>query len=319
MKKIVIVLIAIIPGTLLMAQEKKADSTKENKKDKSIIIKKMNNGKDRVTVLVEGDKVIVNGVPIEEFKDDELEIIRNKGYKLSAPAFKSLNGLEEIMEMEDFMPHAPARGFSVPPSNKALLGVSTTKAEKGVKVVAVSDKSAADKAGLKEGDIITKVGDKAITTPEELHQTIGSYKPNDTVNVTYMREGKTNTTTVTLGRNTAMRIMGWNYKNDYRHTPDNYIMVSRKPKLGLQVQDVEEGTGVKILMVEEETPAAKAGLKQDDIITELDGKELQNVDELRTKLKEVKEGDVIKVKYKRGNKTHTTEVKLPKKLKTATL
>jgi serine protease Do len=61
---------------------------------------------------------------------------------------------------------------------------------------------------------------------------------------------------------------------------------NRKPRLGIEIQDVEEGKGVKILDVDDDTPAAKAGLKKDDIISELNGKSINSVDELQSALKE---------------------------------
>jgi len=100
---------------------------------------------------------------------------------------------------------------------------------------------------------------------------------------------------------------------------EGHNFFSRKPRIGLQIQDVEEGTGVKVLDVDEETPAAKAGLLKDDVIIEANGKEVKGVDDLRLQLKELKEGDVLKIKYKRGSSTQSAEIKFPKHLKKADL
>jgi serine protease Do len=141
--------------------------------------------------------------------------------------------------------------------------------------------------------------------------------------VTFLRNGKEQTAEALLGKNKSAVSMNWSEEEFDMETPEGgmrfFNSFPRKPKVGLQIQDVEEGNGVKILDVEEETPASKAGLQKEDIIIEVDGKELKNVDELRTKLKDFKEGDSFKVKYKRGNKSQTAEIKLPKKLKTANL
>lgn len=58
----------------------------------------------------------------------------------------------------------------------------------------------ADKAGLKAGDVITKLGDRPVTGYEELFSEIWSHKPGESVKVTYQRDGKEATTTVTLGQ-----------------------------------------------------------------------------------------------------------------------
>ncbi|MCA9326934.1 PDZ domain-containing protein, partial [Candidatus Saccharibacteria bacterium] len=57
----------------------------------------------------------------------------------------------------------------------------------------------ADKAGLKEGDVITKVDGTAIDEKNSLLAALGSHKPGDTVTLTVVRDGKTITVEVTLG------------------------------------------------------------------------------------------------------------------------
>ncbi|MBV9022502.1 MAG: trypsin-like peptidase domain-containing protein [Streptomycetaceae bacterium] len=57
----------------------------------------------------------------------------------------------------------------------------------------------ADKAGLKPGDVITKLDDTVIDSGPTLIGTIWQHHPGDQVQVTYQRDGQTSTTTVTLG------------------------------------------------------------------------------------------------------------------------
>jgi serine protease Do len=58
--------------------------------------------------------------------------------------------------------------------------------------------SPADKGGVKEGDIITKIGGKSINSTNSLQSLIGKYKPGDKVTLTVNRGGKTQTVDVTL-------------------------------------------------------------------------------------------------------------------------
>lgn len=64
---------------------------------------------------------------------------------------------------------------------------------------AVVSGSPADKAGLKNEDIITKVNNEALGTAGSLSSVLGAYKPGDKVTLTYLRDGNERTTTVTLG------------------------------------------------------------------------------------------------------------------------
>ncbi|GAA2064220.1 hypothetical protein GCM10009801_08680 [Streptomyces albiaxialis] len=64
---------------------------------------------------------------------------------------------------------------------------------------AVTPDGPADKAGLKAGDVITKLNDTAIDSGQTLIGTIWTHKPGEKVKITYERDGKERTTDVTLG------------------------------------------------------------------------------------------------------------------------
>jgi len=69
----------------------------------------------------------------------------------------------------------------------------------GAQVQSVESGGAADKAGLEKGDVITKVDNEVIDGSESLVATVRGHRPGDTVTLTYLRDGKTRTTTATLG------------------------------------------------------------------------------------------------------------------------
>ena len=64
---------------------------------------------------------------------------------------------------------------------------------------AVTPNGPADKAGLKPGDVITKLDDTVIDSGPTLIGEIWTHKPGDKVKITYKRGGKEHTTDVTLG------------------------------------------------------------------------------------------------------------------------
>ncbi len=69
----------------------------------------------------------------------------------------------------------------------------------GATLTSISPGSAAEKAGLKAGDVITKVNDALIQGGDGLIASIRSFAPGTQVQVTYLRAGQTKTVTVTLG------------------------------------------------------------------------------------------------------------------------
>jgi putative serine protease PepD len=68
----------------------------------------------------------------------------------------------------------------------------------GAKVSLVDNGSAAQNAGIKAGDVITKIDDHLITSSDSLVAMVRSYRPGDTVSVTFDRGGSSHTVRVTL-------------------------------------------------------------------------------------------------------------------------
>jgi putative serine protease PepD len=68
----------------------------------------------------------------------------------------------------------------------------------GARVTQVNAGSAAETAGLRQGDVISRVDDTLITDADSLVATIRSYRPGDKVTVTYTRNGDEHTATLTL-------------------------------------------------------------------------------------------------------------------------
>ncbi len=73
----------------------------------------------------------------------------------------------------------------------------------GAQVIYVTPNLAAAKAGLQEGDVITKVDDTAISSNTELSAAVNTHKAGDEVSFTIFRKGETLTISVTLGERTA--------------------------------------------------------------------------------------------------------------------
>jgi putative serine protease PepD len=81
----------------------------------------------------------------------------------------------------------------------ALLGVTPADTANGVRIATVKGGSAADEAGLKEGDVITAVGSTKITTSAQIRALIAGKQPGDALTLTIRRDGSSKTVHVTLG------------------------------------------------------------------------------------------------------------------------
>lgn len=72
------------------------------------------------------------------------------------------------------------------------------KAGNGIYIISVSDNGGAEDAGLRKGDIITKIDGTPISSYSDLSAAIGSKRPGDKVTVSYIRNGRENTSSVVL-------------------------------------------------------------------------------------------------------------------------
>ena len=82
-------------------------------------------------------------------------------------------------------------------ANRGGLNIDSS-VKSGAVIVEVQKDSASDKAGLKKGDVITKFGDYDIKDYQYLKYYLYRYNVGDEVKVTYIRDGKEKTTTMTL-------------------------------------------------------------------------------------------------------------------------
>jgi putative serine protease PepD len=112
-------------------------------------------------------------------------------------------GLGFSIPIDEVLPIAQQIMKNETPSHARLAvsvaDVATNTLAQGAVIESVESGGAADKAGLKQGDVITKVGDDLIDGSESLVATIRGHRPSDKVTLTYLRDGKTETTTATLG------------------------------------------------------------------------------------------------------------------------
>ena len=333
-------LLALCLPAFLMAQpeENIKEKKKEKKEVQQIIITRKGDKKDKLVVEINNDKITINGKPLEDYKEGEIKVMTNNLKDMESLTFSTGAGNAFVLT-----PKGNRVLFSTEDDNRAMLGVSTEKDEKGVKVNNVTEKSAAEKIGLKEGDVITKIGDTKIEDPDDLTKVITSHKPGDKVTVTWLRDKKEQKAMAELSKWTGFGNVSpmevFKMENLNRDLQSNMPQLREMqryktleepfaqrwnwsgngPKLGLSVQDTDDGKGVKVIEVDEESNAAKAGLKEEDIITEIDGKAVNSTDETVKIIKESKEKTSIMVKLSRGGKTMNIEVRMPRKIKTADL
>jgi putative serine protease PepD len=80
----------------------------------------------------------------------------------------------------------------------AFLGVTIDSTASNARIAGVRPGTPAAKAGLRTGDVVTSLGGKTISSPDELASVINGFKPGDSVSLTYERGGDSHTVQVKL-------------------------------------------------------------------------------------------------------------------------
>jgi 2-alkenal reductase len=93
----------------------------------------------------------------------------------------------------------PYMGISFQPINPEIAAQYDLPAQWGVYITKVADNGPASKAGLQQGDIITKVGDVALDETHSYVNTLFSYKPGDQITLEVARGNKDIQVPITLG------------------------------------------------------------------------------------------------------------------------
>ena len=161
--------------------------------------------------------------------------------------------------------------------------------QRGAFVSEVLPNSGSAKAGVKSGDIIVSLNDKPLSSFAELRSRIATTEPGAKVKLGLIREGKPLTVEVTLDKSTS----------------SSASAEQISPALqGATLSDgqLKDGTkGISVTAVEKSSPAAQAGLHQDDVIVGVNRTRVQSIAEMR-KVLESKPA-VIALQIIRGNDT----------------
>lgn len=152
----------------------------------------------------------------------------------------------------------------------------------GVFVSAVPTDGAAAQAGIKKGDIITRVNNTAVSNGLEMSAQIASQKPGDKVGITYIRSGKEYKATVVLkdspgkielvADNSSLNdVLGGQLENLSKSKADSYDLSG-----GVVVKKINDGG-----------PLSKTRMQEGFIITSVNDHDINSVDDLRSALSNI--------------------------------
>jgi Do/DeqQ family serine protease len=176
---------------------------------------------------------------------------------------------------------------------KGLDGKEEIKDGNGVEIREVSRGGAADKAGLKAGDVINKINDRTVNTWNEVVEQIASFSVGDNINITYTRGGKQATISVQLKNE------GGNFELVTKQSLAQNLGVTFENLDSKKAQEygIDGGVVIKTLeakgKLKSQNPSMKAGL----VILRVNGQEINNIEELSAALEQSSQSTVIQGFY----------------------
>ncbi|WP_460032510.1 DegQ family serine endoprotease [Megalodesulfovibrio paquesii] len=175
----------------------------------------------------------------------------------------------------------------------------------GALISSVRSGEPGDKAGIKPGDVILKVNDRAVADSGELLKHIAALAPGQKAALQVWREGKELSLTATLGERptTEEALNGEDGQGQAPEATEIGLAMRPLTKEEIKAQKLERG-GLMVLEVEPGSPADDAGIRQGDIVLELNLKPVTTLEAFATRMDEdAMQKGVAMLLIKRGSQT----------------
>ncbi|HEF4376902.1 TPA: serine protease HtrA [Campylobacter jejuni] len=163
------------------------------------------------------------------------------------------------------------------------------KNQEGALITDVQKGSSADEAGLKRGDLVTKVNDKVIKSPIDLKNYIGTLEIGQKISLSYERDGENKQASFILKGEKE------NPKGVQSDLIDGLSLRNLDPRLKDRLQIPKDVNGVLVDSVKEKSKGKNSGFQEGDIIIGVGQSEIKNLKDLEQALKQVNKKEFTKV------------------------
>jgi Do/DeqQ family serine protease len=164
-------------------------------------------------------------------------------------------------------------------------GLGLGKAE-GALVSGVTPGGAADKAGIRRGDVILSYQGRPVIDTNSLRNDIAATKPGTTIALEVLRDGKTSEMKATLEENAAAKDARRSAEGRDGESASRYGMTIEPitPELARELELGRDANGVVITGVDPSGAAASAGLREGDVIQQVNGRPVRTAEDVRSAL-----------------------------------
>ncbi len=224
----------------------------------------------------------------------------NQGIGFAVPVNLARQVMDQIVEHGHVV--RSYLGVSVQAVTPDIAKAMNLPSPDGALVSQVSEDSPAARAGLKEGDVILAINGTPVNEFNQLRMTVSMMNPGDTANLKVFRNGQTTEFAVKVAEMPGEKLEKASVDHDH----------SDKSLEGVQVQDLDAQTarqlglpgstkGVVVTNVDPASQAAASGLKEGDVIQEVNRKPVTNSQEFASALHK-SEGESLLLVNRGGNK-----------------
>jgi Do/DeqQ family serine protease len=190
-------------------------------------------------------------------------------------------------------------------TNDLASGLGLSKAE-GALVSGVTPGGAADKAGIRRGDVIMSYQGRAVVDTNSFRNEIAATKPGTTITLGVLRDGRNSELKATLSEYADAKQAGRDSGDREGEGSAKYGMTVEPltPEIArqLEIDRDRDVKGVVISDVEPSGAAASAGLREGDVIQQVNGKPVRTADDVRSALNATN-GKPAVLLITRGNNT----------------
>jgi serine protease Do len=193
-------------------------------------------------------------------------------------------------------------GVSVQPVTSDIARSLGLAQVQGALVSSVTAGSPAERAGLKRGDVITGLNGHAITDGNVLRNQVARLQPGTSVTVSYLREGAPRQATVSLAE--LPRTADGGRDSEAPNAEGGAFGLSVAPLTPERAESlgVPRGTtGVVVTGVDPSGPAADAGLREGDVLAEVNGKAVRSASDIRSAVSASKGRPALVLVQREGN------------------
>lgn len=162
------------------------------------------------------------------------------------------------------------------------------KNQEGALITDVQKGSSADEAGLKRGDLVTKVNNKVIKSPIDLKNYIGTLEIGEKVVIDYERDGSNKQTSFTLKGEKEN-------KGVQNNLIEGLSLRNLDPRIKDRLQLPRDINGVLVEKVKSKSKAEEVGFKEGDVIIGIGQDEIKNLKDLDQALKQVNKKEFMKI------------------------